>query len=110
MTKTPTGRTVVPDTAVDRADAASERTGARANPVVNQAVIVVVSVIAAVCSVLLPWLTVTNATSMWTGTALAVVGLAFAGLLAARPTLMRFEAPGAGARLRRDRPAAVRHG
>lgn len=91
MTKTPTGRTVVPDTAVDRADAASGRTGARANPVVNQAVIVVVSVIAAVCSVLLPWLTVTNATSMWAGTALAVVGLAFAGLLAARPTLMRFE-------------------
>ncbi|OUE24339.1 PP2C family protein-serine/threonine phosphatase [Clavibacter michiganensis] len=57
----------------------------------NQAVVVVVSVVAAVCSVLLPWLTVTNASSMWAGVALATLGLASAGVLVTRPELARFE-------------------
>lgn len=67
------------------------RAGARTTPLTNQAVIAAVAVVAALSSVLLPWVTVTNAVSMWTGTALTVVGLAFAALVVARPGLARAE-------------------
>ncbi|WP_420363336.1 SpoIIE family protein phosphatase [Curtobacterium aetherium] len=67
------------------------RPGTRSTPLTNQAVITAVAAVAAVSSLLLPWLTVTNAASMWTGTGLAFVGLAFAGLVVARPGLARLE-------------------
>ncbi|PZE86991.1 PP2C family protein-serine/threonine phosphatase [Curtobacterium sp. MCBD17_032] len=91
MAQTTSGPAVAQVTAPDRAAPLAVRSSARTTPLTNQAVIAAVSVVAAVCSVLLPWLTVTNAPSMWAGTGLALLGLAFTGLLVARPGLARFE-------------------
>jgi sigma-B regulation protein RsbU (phosphoserine phosphatase) len=91
MAQTTSGPAVAQVSAPDRAAPLAVRSSGRTTPLTNQAVIAAVSVVAAVCSVLLPWLTVTNAPSMWAGTGLALVGLAFTALLVARPELARFE-------------------
>jgi sigma-B regulation protein RsbU (phosphoserine phosphatase) len=91
MTKPSHDQTVAPVGFPDRAMPSPVRPGGRATPLTNQIVIAAVSVVAAVCSVLLPWLTVTNATSMWAGTGLALLGVAVTGLFMVRPGLARFE-------------------
>jgi len=67
------------------------RAANRATPFANQSVVAVIAVVAAVCSVVLPYLTVTDAPSMWAGVALASAGLAFTALMLVRPQLTRFE-------------------
>ncbi|WP_148076721.1 PP2C family protein-serine/threonine phosphatase [Frigoribacterium sp. PhB24] len=66
-------------------------TGTRAAPLTNQAVVAAVAGVAAVCSLVLPGVTITDAVSMWAGIALAFLGLAFTALLLLRPDLARLE-------------------
>lgn len=67
------------------------RPGTRAAPLANQAVVAAVAGVAAVCSLVLPGVTITDAVSMWAGVALAFLGLAFTTLLLLRPGLARYE-------------------
>ena len=67
------------------------RSGTRAAPLTNQAVVAAVAGVAALCSLVLPGVTITDAVSMWTGVALAFLGLAFTALLSLRPGLARYE-------------------
>lgn len=60
-------------------------------PLAKQSVIAALVVAAAVCSVLLPWLVVTDAPRMWTGVALALAGLVVAGVAARWPAVARAE-------------------
>ncbi len=83
----------VPDTT---APSPSEQDGDRSSrarfaPLANQTVIAGITVVAAVSSVLLPWLEVTNGPAMWSGVVLALLGLAATALIVCRPALLTVE-------------------
>ncbi|MGN6407620.1 MAG: PP2C family protein-serine/threonine phosphatase [Curtobacterium sp.] len=60
-------------------------------PLAKQSVVAALVVAAAVASALTPWLLVSDAPRMWTGVALAVVGLLVAGVMARWPATARAE-------------------
>lgn len=60
-------------------------------PLAKQTLIAALIVGAAVASTLSPWLLVTDATWMWTGVSIAVVGLVLAAAAARWPAVMRLE-------------------
>ena len=60
-------------------------------PLAKQAVVTALIVAAAASSTLLPWLVVTDATSMWAGVVLALVGLVGAAAMARWPRAARAE-------------------
>ncbi len=64
---------------------------ARSAPLVNQAVIAGLTIVAAVSSAVVPVLAVTDAASVWGGVVLALAGLGFAALMVWRPGLARAE-------------------
>lgn len=91
MTSALLGLATTPAVATDSAPPTLIRAGTRATPLTNQAVVAAVAGVAAICSMVLPGLTITDPVSMWTGVALAFLGLAFTALLVMRPGLARFE-------------------
>ncbi|MFJ4221228.1 PP2C family protein-serine/threonine phosphatase [Curtobacterium luteum] len=89
MTQAPPRRTV---RATDTGPIVLSGLRAAWEPLAKQALVAALIVGAAAASSLLPvWLTVTDATAMWTGAGLAVVLLAFAALMARSSRLVRAE-------------------
>lgn|GEM_PF-2415370 len=60
-------------------------------PLAKQSVVAALVVGAAVLSAVSPWLEVSDARTMWSGVGIAVLGLAFAALMARSPAVARWE-------------------